>query len=72
MKKADIKNLSAEDIKNKLTETRADFNKLKMSHSISPIENPIQIRDMRKTIARLETELTLKQQKNFNLSWIEI
>ena len=62
MKKADIKNLSAEDIKNKLTETRADFNKLKMSHSISPIENPIQIRDMRKTIARLETELTLKQQ----------
>ena len=62
MKKADIKNLSAEDIKNKLTETRADFNKLKMSHSISPIENPIQFRDMRKTIARLETELTLQQQ----------
>ena len=62
MKKADIKNLSAEDIQIKLAETRSDFNKLKMSHSISPIENPIQIRDMRKTIARLETELTLKQQ----------
>jgi large subunit ribosomal protein L29 len=62
MKKADIKNLSAEDIQTKLTETRSDFNKLKLSHSISPIENPIQIRDMRKTIARLETELTLKQQ----------
>ena len=62
MKKADIKNLSAEDIQIKLAETRADFNKLKLSHSISPIENPIQIRDMRKTIARLETELTLKQQ----------
>ncbi len=62
MKKADIKNLSAEDIQIKLAETRSDFNKLKLSHSISPIENPIQIRDMRKTIARLETELTLKQQ----------
>ena len=62
MKKADIKNLSAGDIQNKLAETRSDFNKLKLSHSISPIENPIQIRDMRKTIARLETELTLKQQ----------
>lgn len=62
MKKADIKNLSAEDIQSKLAETRSDFNKLKLSHSISPIENPIQIRDMRKTIARLETELTLKQQ----------
>ena len=62
MKKADIKNLSAGDVENKLTELRADFYKMKLSHSISPIENPIQIRDMRKTIARLETELTLKQQ----------
>jgi len=62
MKKADIKNLSAEDIQNKLTEVKADFNKVKLAHAISPIENPIQIRDMRKTIARLETELTLKQQ----------
>ena len=62
MKKADIKNLSAEDIQNKLTEVKADFNKTKLAHSISPIENPILIRDLRKTIARLETELTLKQQ----------
>ncbi|AZI33223.1 50S ribosomal protein L29 [Kaistella carnis] len=62
MKKADIKNLSAGDLQAKLAETKADFNKLKLSHSVSPIENPIQIRDMRRTIARLETELTLKQQ----------
>ena len=62
MKKADIKNLSAGDILNKLAEVKADFNKMKLAHAISPIENPIQIRDMRKTIARLETELTLKQQ----------
>ena len=62
MKKADIKNLSAGDVENKLAELRADFNKMKLSHSISPIDNPIQIRDMRRTIARLETELTLKQQ----------
>ena len=62
MKKADIKNLSAGDIQNKLTEVKADFSKMKLSHSISPIENPIQIKDLRRTIARLETELTLKQQ----------
>ena len=62
MKKADIKNLSAGDIQNKLAEARADFNKMKLAHSVSPIENPIQIKELRKTIARLETELTLKQQ----------
>jgi large subunit ribosomal protein L29 len=62
MKKADIKNLSAGDIQNKLAEVKADFSKLKLTHAISPVENPIQIKDLRRTIARLETELTIKQQ----------
>ena len=62
MKKADIKNLSAGDIKNQLAAVKADYNKLRLAHKISPIENPIQITDLRKTIARLDTELTLKQQ----------
>jgi large subunit ribosomal protein L29 len=59
--KADIKNLSAGDIKNQLAEAKADYTKMKLAHKISPIENPISIRDLRRTIARLETELTNKQ-----------
>ncbi|MBB6371765.1 50S ribosomal protein L29 [Chryseobacterium shigense] len=62
MKQADIKNLSAGDIQAKLTELTAQYSKLKLAHKISPIENPIQIRDLRRTIARLNTELTTKQQ----------
>ena len=62
MKKADIKNLSVEDLQNQLKAVKADFNKMKLAHRISPIENPIQIRDLRKTIARLQTEITAKQQ----------
>ncbi|KFF11674.1 50S ribosomal protein L29 [Chryseobacterium soli] len=62
MKKADIKNLSAGDIQTQLTELKAQYQKLKLAHKISPIENPIQIKDLRKTIARLNTELTTKQQ----------
>ena len=61
MKKADIKNLSAGDIQAQLTEAKAQYSKLKLAHAISPIENPIQIRDLRKTIARLNTELANKQ-----------
>lgn len=61
MNKAEIKNLSVEDLKVKLAEARATYSKLKLAHKISPIENPIQIRDLRKNIARLETELTNKQ-----------
>ena len=63
MKNADIKNLSVGDLQNQLTSSQADFNKLKLAHRISPLENPIQIRDLRKNIARLQTELTAKQQQ---------
>lgn len=62
MKNADIKNLSVEDIQNKIVELKAEYNKMTLAHKISPIENPIQIRDLRRTIARLQTELTVKQQ----------
>lgn len=61
MKQAEIKNLSAEDIQAKLAVAKAQFSKMKLAHKISPLENPIQIRDLRKTIARLNTELTNKQ-----------
>lgn len=62
MKKADIKNLSVGDLENKLAEVKAEYNKLKLAHRISPVENPIQIKDLRRAIARLNTELTAKQQ----------
>ena len=61
MKKADIKNLSVEDIKVQLADAKANYSKMKLAHRISPVESPIQIRDLRKTIARLNTELTNKQ-----------
>lgn len=62
MKNADIKNLSVEDIQNKIAELKAEYSKMTLAHKISPIENPIQIKDLRRTIARLQTELTVKQQ----------
>lgn len=62
MKSADIKNLSVEDLNNQLTAAKAQYQKMKLAHKISPIENPIQVRDLRRSIARLQTELTAKQQ----------
>ncbi|QCX52898.1 50S ribosomal protein L29 [Elizabethkingia sp. JS20170427COW] len=61
MKKAEIKNLSVEELKSLLAEAQANYTKLVLAHKISPIENPIQIRDARRNIARIQTELTNKQ-----------
>jgi large subunit ribosomal protein L29 len=58
MKNKDIVALSTAELETKMREEKASLNKLKLSHATSPIENPIKIRDSRKVVARLNTELT--------------
>ena len=61
MKQKEIKNLSAAELQEKLKQTKKAYADLKMAHAISPIENPLQIRSVRRTVARLATELTKRE-----------
>jgi large subunit ribosomal protein L29 len=61
MENKDILALSVQELKSKIKEEKASYNKLQMNHAISPIENPMKIRESRKLIARLSTELTKKE-----------
>ncbi|HMK06541.1 MAG TPA: 50S ribosomal protein L29 [Flavobacterium sp.] len=61
MKQSEIKNLSAAELQEKLNQTKKTYADLKMAHAISPIENPLQIRSVRKVVARLATELTKRE-----------
>ncbi len=61
MKQSEIKELSVADLQEKFTVFKKNFIDLKMAHVISPLENPIQLRGLRKTIARLATELTKRE-----------
>ena len=56
MKQYIVKDLTTEEIREKIAQERAMYTKLKMSHAVSPIENPMKIRASRRAIARLETE----------------
>ena len=58
MKNTDIVALSTAELQEKVREEKAVLTKLKLNHTVAPIENPIKIRDTRKTVARLATELT--------------
>lgn len=58
MKNTDIVALSTAELQSLLKEEKGALNKLSLNHSISPLENPIKIRDSRKTVARVSTELT--------------
>ncbi|RFC55447.1 50S ribosomal protein L29 [Brumimicrobium aurantiacum] len=58
MKQEEITQLSVNDLKDRLDTTTEKIGKLMLTHKVSPLENPMQIRALRKTVARLNTELT--------------
>ena len=57
MKQQEVIKLSNDELKEQLIENKKKFNELKMAHAVSPLENPIQIKAVRKSIARIMTEL---------------
>ena len=61
MKQSEIKNLSVTELQEKFGQSKKAYADLKMAHAISPIENPLQIRGARRTVARLATELTKRE-----------
>lgn len=61
MKNSEIKALSVEELSQKLGSEKESYRRLKFSHAVSPIENPMKIKSSRRFIARLETELRVKQ-----------
>ena len=61
MKQSDIKNLSITELEEKLSELKIAYQQIKMSHAVTPIQNPLQIREVRRTIARISTELSKRE-----------
>ncbi|HMP99812.1 MAG TPA: 50S ribosomal protein L29 [Cyclobacteriaceae bacterium] len=61
MKNVEIRALSIEELKQKLVTEGETLRKLQFAHNVSPIENPMKLREARKLIARLKTELRSKE-----------
>jgi large subunit ribosomal protein L29 len=55
-----LKDLNETDLKAKIQEDELRLKKLEFAHAISPLENPMSIRDLRKDVARLKTALAQK------------
>ena len=60
MKQKEVKELSIDELNEKLVSFKKELSDLKMTHAISPIENPMQIKNLRRAIARINTELTVR------------
>ena len=61
MKREEIVLLSNEDLMKRLKDFKDQMVNLKLTHKMAPIENPMRITGLRKIIARLCTELTVRE-----------
>ena len=61
MKKQVLTDMPDNELKELLSNEREKLIKLKMSHAVSPLENPLQIKFARKTIARVMTEISKRK-----------
>ncbi|MFL5810496.1 MAG: 50S ribosomal protein L29 [Flavisolibacter sp.] len=60
--KKSIQSLNEQDLQAKIREDEQRLKKLEFAHAISPLENPMSVRSLRRELARLKTELKKKQQ----------
>jgi large subunit ribosomal protein L29 len=64
MKNSELKSLTIDELRQKLDAEKESITKLRFAHAISPIENPMKIRETRKLIARIATILKQKELQN--------
>lgn len=66
MKMSEIKEFTDQELLERIDDTRNMLTRMKMNHAVSPLENPNQIKNVRKDVARLLTEKRLREQKKMN------
>lgn len=61
MKLQEIRELSDKDLEEMLDAEKLSLNQLVISHSITPLDNPNILKDKRKGIARINTEIRARE-----------
>ena len=57
MKIAEIREIATNELAERIEAEVANYNQMALNHSISPLDNPAQIKKLRRTIARMKAEL---------------
>jgi large subunit ribosomal protein L29 len=58
-----LQGMNEQDLRARLADDQQRLKKMEFAHAISPLENPMSIRSLRRDIARLKTALESKQQQ---------
>ena len=57
MKISEIREIATNELAERIEAEVANYNQMVLNHSISPLDNPAQIKKLRRTIARMKAEL---------------
>ena len=61
MKISEIRNMTIDELNEKLTDTSKKLSQLKFNNSVQTIENPLEIKNLRRQLAKLKTILNEKK-----------
>ena len=61
MKIAEIREIATSELAERIQTEEANYKQMVLIHSISPVANPAQIKQLRRTIARMKTELRQRE-----------
>ena len=61
MKIAEIREIATNELAERIEAEVANYNQMVLNHSISPLDNPAQIKKLRRTIARMKAELRQRE-----------
>ncbi|MFZ1270428.1 MAG: 50S ribosomal protein L29 [Bacteroidales bacterium] len=61
MKSSEIRELSNQELLERIDNEKTALVRMRLNHAISPLDNPQKIRESRKTIARLMTEMRKRE-----------
>lgn len=61
MKMTEVKELETKELAERIDAEVGKYNQMKLNHSITPLENPSEIKALRRNIARMKTELRQRE-----------
>jgi len=61
MKTSEIKELTTKEIVERIDTEKENLVRLRLNHAVSPLDNPLKLKDTKKNIARLKTVLRQRE-----------
>ncbi len=61
MKNSEVRELSTKELLERIDTEKENLVRMRLNHAVSPLDNPIKLRDLKSDIARLMTELRKRE-----------